>query len=76
MAKLINFSISETSGRTFELSLEDLQKAYIELGEELNDDVTIEDMITEVLGDDLTNLDEFEKNNDYFEWNLEEVNNV
>jgi hypothetical protein len=76
MAKLINFSISEISGRTFELSLKDLQKAYVELGEELNNDVTVEDMITEVLGNALTNLDEFEKNNSYFEWNLEEVQNV
>ena len=70
---MINFSISEISGRTFEVPKEKLEEKYKELGYEIYADTTLDEMINEVLTDDLTNLDEFEKANDYFEWNLEEI---
>lgn len=76
MGKMIKFSISEASGRSFELDFDTLKEKYEELGNEFEDDTDVAEMVRGILGDDLCNLDEYEKNNSYFEWNIEEITEV
>jgi len=76
---MINFSISETSGKTFEIEKEDLLRIIAENDIQI-DDSDIDDVSTIIhtiigeLGFDV--LSEYEKANDYYEMNIEELTEV
>lgn len=74
----INFSISEISGRTFELDSEKLSELYLKCDDGENGIQTDLDEKIRVIINDLgfDALSQFEKANDYYEWNIEEINEV
>ena len=73
---MINFSVSETTGRTFELDERKIDELYAQCyqPEATND---LETKLTHIISElGLDVLEEYEKNNDYCELHIEEVNEV
>ena len=73
---MINFSISETMGRTFELEESKIHELYNQF-EYAHEDAELEERIHRIiceLGFEV--FEEYEKNNDYCELTVEEVNEV
>lgn len=73
---MINFSVSETTGRTFELDESKINELYAQCYEPKETD-DIETKLTHIiceLGFEV--LEEYEKNNDYCELDIVEVNEV
>ena len=73
---MINFSVSETMGRTFELDKSKIDELYLQCYEP-KEDAELTDKIQNIiceLGFEV--LEEYEKNNDYCELNVDEINEV